>query len=114
MCVGSTPLVAGFPTSLTTWSMPTLSWYKLNTDGAHMELDAYASCGGWFRIQIGFGNLEALGIIQATLPREWAPCIVSHIFEMKKRDWSVVFKYVRREGNSLADKLAKLALGTDL
>ncbi|KAK8565541.1 hypothetical protein V6N12_059099 [Hibiscus sabdariffa] len=94
------------------WSKPPLGWVKLNSDGAVNMIMGLASCGGVIKDDKGrlLGSLEFnhevfyAGSCSTLLP---------YIMEMIARAWNVQLNHVVREGNVLADMIAKLDLNED-
>ncbi|KAL4292121.1 hypothetical protein GQ457_14G024250 [Hibiscus cannabinus] len=63
---------------------------------------------GYRHVILESDSLEALGIVRDDDNRGCSYGIVLHIRELRARNWSLMFQHVRREGNKVADHMAKL------
>ncbi|KAE8736207.1 hypothetical protein F3Y22_tig00000132pilonHSYRG00170 [Hibiscus syriacus] len=75
-------------------------------------------CHAWDRgfrqIIIEIDSLDALSVIKNHMLRQAKPTILYHVSELLQRAWVVKFEHVGRDGNLVADDLAKLANVGDL
>ncbi|KAL4278188.1 hypothetical protein GQ457_03G036380 [Hibiscus cannabinus] len=113
---------AGSPNAATIkWSPPEDGWFKLNTDGATRQQDGLSTCGGVLRAHSGswsFGFFKFIGFCSVFEAELWGEdcrqghlcSLLFHIRSFLQRNWEVHVVHVSRSANSVADRLAKLAI----
>ncbi|KAK9043792.1 hypothetical protein V6N11_072121 [Hibiscus sabdariffa] len=108
------------------WQKPEVGWWKLNSDGATAAGSDLCSCGGVVRDDdgkwlIGFARqliLEVNNTVVVDLIRNYNSdeptfSLVPHIVALMNRSWQVETTHVLREGNELANSMAKLVCFDD-
>ncbi|KAK8483348.1 hypothetical protein V6N11_030886 [Hibiscus sabdariffa] len=84
------------------WRKPPEKWWKLNSDGAVATSSGLSSCDSVIRVAV------VVDLIRNYKSDETTFSLVSHIATLLNRSWQVEIKHVLREGNKLADSMAKL------
>ncbi|KAK8521288.1 hypothetical protein V6N12_005197 [Hibiscus sabdariffa] len=96
------------------WQKPPEGWWKLNSDGAAVSGSGLSSCGLLVVWSIGSRRLiiEVDSVVVADLIRDYRSdvstySLVPHIAALLDRSRQVEIMHVLREGNQLADSMAK-------
>ncbi|KAK8527508.1 hypothetical protein V6N12_054715 [Hibiscus sabdariffa] len=90
------------------WCKPLVGWIKVNTDEARDPNSGVTFCGGVGRDS----NMEwCFGFSKKFdgRPERIHSPLRSPIVPLLSKNWKVAFKWVNRQYNSMADKLAKMA-----
>ncbi|KAE8685696.1 hypothetical protein F3Y22_tig00111095pilonHSYRG00679 [Hibiscus syriacus] len=96
------------------WEPPPLDWFKINMDGACRWNSGLATCGGVIRNHLGewvLGLSKTIGCCFALDAELWGiyKAMIPHVTALIKRSWMIMFRYIPRQGNGVADYLDKLA-----